>query len=162
VSVWKDRSAAKLLPWHIGLLDWIDRKALVRQLIVKRRGGIPTSERLYDFYRHINEEVCDETAADFLEFGVYTGHSIRRWSQMDRDPQSQFIGSDSFEGLPAPWTTGALDVGGAVPQTDDKRVSFQNTLPGFLNGFSPNSVSSFITRAICIRRPLKERKLSSC
>ena len=88
------------------------------------------------------------TAIDFLEFGVYTGHSIRFWSEMNRDPQSRFIGFDSFEGLPEDWlgnyTKGTFDVGGAVPQIEDERVSFvkgwyQNTLPGFLKGFTPRS-----------------------
>jgi hypothetical protein len=96
----------------------------------------------------LHDEVCGGTAIDFLEFGVCTGHSIRFWSQINRDPQSRFIGFDSFEGLPEDWTRnypkGSLDVGGAVPQIDDERVSFvkgwfQNTLPGFLNGFTPRS-----------------------
>lgn len=68
---------------------------------------------------------------------------------MNRDPQSRFIGFDSFEGLPEDWTKnnpkGAMgDVGGAMPQIEDDRVSFvkgwfQTTLPGFLNGFTPRS-----------------------
>ena len=67
---------------------------------------------------------------------------------MNRDPQSRFIGFDSSEGLPEDWlgnyTKGTFDVGGAVPQIDDERVSFikgwfQNTLPGFLKEFAPRS-----------------------
>jgi O-methyltransferase len=122
---------------------------LVARWIAEQRGRIPTFEDLHDFYRHVHDEVCGGTAIDFLEFGVYKGHSIRFWSQMNRDPQSRFIGFDSFEGLPEDWTRnwpkGAMgDVAGAVPQIDDERVSFvkgwfQNTLPGFLNGFTPRS-----------------------
>jgi hypothetical protein len=52
---------------------------------------------LYDFYRYVHGEVCGGTAIDFLEFGVYKGHSIRFWSQMNRDPQSRFIGFDSLK-----------------------------------------------------------------
>src|SRR4051794_12682760 len=149
MSMWKARLAAKVFPWHNGLLDWVNRNALVRRWIAEQRGQIPTFEDLYDFYRYAHGEVCGETAIDFLEFGVYKGHSIRFWSKMNRDPQSRFIGFDSFEGLPEDWTRnwrkGAMgDVGGAVPQIDDQRVSFvkgwfQNTLPGFLNGFTPRS-----------------------
>jgi O-methyltransferase len=148
MAMWKARLAAKLFPWHIDLFDKINGNALVRRWIAEQRGRIPTFEYLYDFYRHVHGEVCGGTAIDFLEFGVYKGHSIRFWSQMNRDPQSRFIGFDSFEGLPKNWTKkypqGAFDLGGAMPQIDDERVSFvkgwfQATLPGFLNGFSPRS-----------------------
>jgi len=148
MSLWKHKLAATLFPWHIGLLDWVNRNALVRRWIAEQRGRIPTFEHIYDFYRHVHDEVCGGTAIDFLEFGVCTGHSIGFWSQINRDPQSRFIGFYSFEGLPEDWTRNypksSLDVGGAVPQIDDERVSFvkgwfQNTLPGFLNGFTPRS-----------------------
>jgi len=148
MSMWKSRLAAKLFPWHIGLLDKINQNALVRRWIAEQRGRIPTFEHLYDFYRYVHDEVCDGTAIDFLEFGVYKGHSIRFWSEMNCDPQSRFIGFDSFEGLPEnftkKFTKGAANMDGAVPQVDDERVSFvkgwfQNTLPGFVNGFTPRS-----------------------
>jgi O-methyltransferase len=146
--MWKQRLAAKLFPWHIDLLDKINGNALVSHWIGKQRGRIDTFEYLEDFYHHVHDEVCGRTAIDFLEFGVYKGDSIRFWSQMNREPDSRFFGFDSFEGLPENWTkkvtTGAFDVGGAVPQVDDERVSFvkgwfQNTLPGFVDGFTPRS-----------------------
>ena len=146
---WKGRLAAKLFPWHIELLDKINGNALVRRWIAEQRGRIPTFENLYDFYRYVDGEVCDGTAIDFLEFGVYKGHSIRFWSQMNHDPESRFIGFDSFEGLPERWKKDYPkgihgDVGGVAPQIDDERVSFvkgwfHNTLPGFLNGFTARS-----------------------
>ena len=148
MSMWKARLAAKLFPWHIDLLERINHNALVRRWIAEQHGRIPTFEHLYDFYRYVHDEVCGGTAIDFLEFGVYKGDSIRFWSQMNRDPQSRFIGFDSFEGLPENWTKkvpkGAFYVGGAVPQIDDERVTFvtgwfQNALPGFLKGFGPRS-----------------------
>ena len=148
MSMWKHRLAANLFPWHIGLLDWVNRNALVRRWIAEQRGRIPTFEHLEDFYRYVHGEVCGGTAIDFLEFGVCGGRSIRFWSQMNLDPQSRFIGFDSFEGLPEDWSRnypkGALSTGGAVPEIGDERVSFvkgwfQDTLPGFLNGFAPRS-----------------------
>ena len=144
----KAKLAAKLFPWHIGFLDLVNHNALVGRWIAEQRGRIPTFENLYDFYRYVHCEVCNGTAIDFLEFGVYKGHSIKFWSEMNRDSQSRFIGFDSFEGLPEDWvgdyTKGAFDLGGAVPQIDDERVHFirawfQDTLPGFLKEFAPRS-----------------------
>lgn len=148
MSMWKARLAAKLFPWHISLLDKINHNALVRRWIAEQRDRIPTFANLYDFYRYVHDEICGTTVIDFLEFGVCAGHSIRFWSEMNRDPQSRFIGFDSFEGLPEDWTRnypkGTLSTGGWVPEIDDERVSvvkgwFQNTLPGFLKGFTPRS-----------------------
>jgi O-methyltransferase len=148
MSMWKPRLAAKLFPWHIDVLDKVNQNALVRRWIAEQRGRIPTFDHLYDLFRYVHGEVCGGTAIDFLEFGVYKGHSISFWSQMNRDPHSRFIGFDSFEGLPEHWTKkvpkGAFYAAGAAPQVDDERVSFvkgwfQNTLPGFVHGFTPRS-----------------------
>src|ERR1700730_1859622 len=130
------------------LLDRINRNALVRQWIAEQLGRIPTFECLHEFYRHVHDVVCGGTAIDFSEFGVCEGKGIEFWSKINRDPQSRFIGFDSFEGLPEDWTRhypkGALSTGGWVPEIEDERVSFvkgwfQNTLPGFLDGFTPRS-----------------------
>jgi O-methyltransferase len=148
MSMWKARLAAKLYPWHSGLLDTLNRNALVRRWIAEQRGRVPIFRRLYDFYHHVHDDICGGTAIDFLEFGVYKEQSIRFWSQMNRDPQSRFIGFDSFEGLPENWTRNwtkqTFDLGGAIPQVEDIRVRFvkgwfQDTLPGFLDGFTPRS-----------------------
>jgi hypothetical protein len=120
----------------------------MRLWIAKQRGRIPTFGHLAKFYGHVHDEVCGRTAIDFLEFGVCAGNSISFWLQMNHDPQSWFIGFDSFEGLPEDWTrnypNGAFCTGGLVPQIYDERVSFvkgwfQNTQPAFLNGFTPRS-----------------------
>src|SRR5262249_1498951 len=67
---------------------------------------------------------------------------------MNSAPQSRFIGFDLFEGFPEDWTrklaNGVMGLGGGAPQIDDGRVTFvkgwfQNTLPGFLNQFTPRS-----------------------
>ena len=124
----KARLAAKLFPWYIDLLDKVNRNALVRRWIAEQRGRIPTFDRQYDFFRYVDKEICGGAAIDFLEFGVYKGHSIQYWSQMNCNPQSRFIGFDSFEGLPEDWTKnvpkGFFYAAGEVPQVDDKRVSF--------------------------------------
>src|ERR1700730_6303443 len=100
MSMWKARLAAKLFPWHIRLVDMINENASVRRWIVEQHGRIPTFENLYDFHRHVHDQVCGGAAIDFLEFGIFQGNSIRLWSRMNCDPRSRFIGFDSFEGLP--------------------------------------------------------------
>src|SRR5690349_11413463 len=124
MSLWKHRLAARVFPWHFGMLDWINRNALVRQWIAEQRDRIPSFECLYDFHRHVHDTVGEGNAIDFLEFGVCMGNSIKFWSQLNRDPQSRFIGFDSFEGLPENWTKnypkGSLSAGGILPEIDDQ------------------------------------------
>lgn len=77
----------------------------------------------------------------YLEFGVYTGETMRMWSDLLHDSTCLLHGFDSFQGLPEDWVTaypkGSFDTGGHVPKIDDSRVSFfpgyfEATLPGYL------------------------------
>jgi Macrocin-O-methyltransferase (TylF) len=72
-----------------------------------------------------------------MEFGVYKGDSINTLAKLA--PERQFLGFDSFEGLPEMWTIeskkGAFDVRGKLPQVR-KNVSlikgfYSDTLPKF-------------------------------
>lgn len=72
-----------------------------------------------------------------MEFGVYKGDSINLLAKLA--PERNFLGFDSFEGLPEQWTIeskkGAFDVGGKLP-TVRKNVSlvkgfYSATLPQF-------------------------------
>lgn len=87
------------------------------------------------------ERVGADRPIHYLEFGVFRGHTLRWWVEHNRDPDSRFVGFDSFRGLPEDWTDtyrrGAFDAGGAVPDMADARCSFEagwfhETLPGFL------------------------------
>lgn len=80
-------------------------------------------------HRECIERVAgSNTPITYLEFGVYRGDSIRRVSSLNKNPDSVFIGLDSFEGLPEDWTRGHrrghFDVGGRIPAIEDPRVSF--------------------------------------
>lgn len=84
--------------------------------------------------------VAPEGPIAYVEFGVHKGVSLLWWARHNADPASTFDGFDSFEGLPEEWqgarAKGFFDVGGAIPETDDPRVTFhkgwfQETLPGF-------------------------------
>lgn len=147
-GIWKKKLAAKLFPRHVDLLEKINANALFAKWLSEQQGRVVAFDNIPDLYRYINKEVCAEGPIDFLEFGVYKGNSIRLWSEVNRDPRSRFVGFDSFEGLPEGWTRncpqGAFDVGGAIPDIGDERVSFvkgwfQSTLPEFLKGFTPRS-----------------------
>jgi hypothetical protein len=72
-----------------------------------------------------------------MEFGVYKGDSINLLAKLA--PQREFLGFDSFEGLPEQWTIeskkGAFDVGGKLPKVR-KNVAlvkgfYAMTLPKF-------------------------------
>jgi len=97
---------------------------------------IPKERYFEDVYR----EIGGSRPLLFLEFGVYRGNSIRKWSQMDKNGGSVFFGFDSFVGLPEKWRqrpAGYFDTGGKVPDIPDSRVAFvkgwfNETLPRWL------------------------------
>jgi hypothetical protein len=105
----------------------------------------------FDLYDYVNTEILKQGPIDYLEFGVFKGISIQRWTRINKTPESRFFGFDSFEGLPEAWdrqlsTTpkGTFDTGGRMPQIDDSRVEFikgffQDSLPGFLSRFEPRN-----------------------
>ncbi|MEZ0395082.1 MAG: class I SAM-dependent methyltransferase [Anaerolineales bacterium] len=88
------------------------------------------------------EQICERRVL-YLEFGVYTGKSMRWWSQALKNPDSQLHGFDSFEGLPeayddlgGKYVKGWFSTGGQIPHIEDRRVHFHKgwfdeTLPAF-------------------------------
>jgi O-methyltransferase len=115
--------------------------AFVRASGLKAATYFPQREALY---AHIQQTIIGQDAIDYLEFGVYTGASIKSWLGLNQHPRSAFVGFDTFEGLPEAWHYGgggAMEAGyfstsGEMPAIDDKRVRFvkglfQDTLPGF-------------------------------
>lgn len=82
---------------------------------------------------------------DYLEFGVFQGESFRHWLSCNKDPDSRFVGFDTFTGLPEDWGDylgrGHFSTEGQTPQIDDARGSFrkglfQETLEPFLESFT--------------------------
>ncbi len=94
----------------------------------------------YRAYKYLFEMEKLDRPIDYLEFGVYGGKSFQWWAEANRDAASRFVGFDTFSGLPEDWNLfkkGEMSVDGSVPETDDRRCSFevglfQDTLPGFL------------------------------
>ena len=86
-------------------------------------------------------------AIDYIEFGVSKGDSFRWWVHNITDPGARFYGFDTFTGLPEDWGTfkkGDMANNNKPPEVNDERCKFyqglfQQTLPGFMNTYSPNN-----------------------
>jgi O-methyltransferase len=143
---WQKRVANLFFRRYSLLLDQINYHALFMTWLRAQR-DVPALPDVDQFYAVVSDYL-GAGPIDYLEFGVSAGTSIRRWANFNKDENSRFIGFDSFEGLPEAWgkdaPKGAYSVGGRIPVTADPRVSFvkgwfQNTVPGFLETFSPRS-----------------------
>jgi len=109
----------------------------------------PSFPDKYAMYEYIQTNIIGDEPIDYLEFGVCTGTSLRRWVDINRNERSRFFGFDTFEGLPEVWNqfTGSLRIGhfstnGELPAIDDSRVEFikglfQDTLKGFIDRCPP-------------------------
>jgi hypothetical protein len=98
--------------------------------------------KLHEFV--LNEEIKDQPI-DYLEFGVASGIAFKWWVEKNNNPDSRFYGFDVFTGLPENF--GVMkrhhyDTEGQTPKIDDTRINFikglfQDSLPGFLDGYNP-------------------------
>lgn len=112
---------------------------------------VPRFEHRFALYDHLFKNEIGDDPIDYLEFGVYRGESLRYWLELLESPASRFVGFDTFDGLPEPWTyfggeleAATFDAGGRAPAIADERVRFvtglfQDSLPGFLAGHQPRS-----------------------
>jgi len=95
--------------------------------------------RRFRLYQYLSEKQgLNNSAFDYIEFGVAGGYSFRWWVSNSPDKNCRFYGFDTFEGLPEAWGTfNKSDMASSVPVIDDKRVKFykglfQDSVPGFL------------------------------
>jgi O-methyltransferase len=104
-------------------------------------GGRNGKDRTWLYQSVIEQEALGRRPLHYLEFGVYRGDSIRLWLQGIANPESRFVGFDTFTGLPERWRPtepkGHFNANGAVPDIKDSRCSFevglfQDTLPAFV------------------------------
>jgi O-methyltransferase len=128
-------------------LDNLLRLTLLKKWINQHQ-PCPYFETRELLYEHLAKKVIGNRPITFLEFGVYLGGSMRSWTSLNTEIQSEFIGFDSFEGLPEAWvnvsttlTKGSFSTNGQVPIINDIRVKimkgwFNDTLPKFLAKFS--------------------------
>jgi hypothetical protein len=133
----------KLIHYFNGILNYLNlgRWFRDRKLVVPVR--CYGREQLYDYIAKSVEE-----PATYLEFGVFTGTTMRYWTKLLKHPDSALHGFDSFEGLPERWgffvDKRFFDTVGSIPKFDDPRVRlfkgwFSETLPAYLREFKPHS-----------------------
>jgi hypothetical protein len=105
----------------------------------EQRGGLPRHHAdRYALFREALRHVTG-SAPLYLEFGVYRGETFRWWCEHLDLPGAQFVGFDSFEGLPEDWNEHArrgMFAVDSIPQINDARASlvagwFDKTVPTF-------------------------------
>jgi len=116
--------------------------AIMLSKFVKQNRIISFRER-EGFYEYIlsKEKLNDEI--EYLEFGVSKGCSLRWWLDNVTNPKANFIGFDTFTGIPENYgilPKGSMSNSGRPPLITDPRCSFQvglfqDTLPGFIKSF---------------------------
>jgi len=147
VTFSKKTLASILYPKKIEVFDRLNTNTLFVKEVLNRSDQSRHFENREEMYNFLHEKYIKNNQFDYLEFGVFEGAAIRKWTELNNDLNSRFYGFDSFEGLPEDWTSikqkGAFDVNGQYPNIDDNRVEFvkgwfQETLPGFLQKYTPS------------------------
>lgn len=90
--------------------------------------GVPVYESREASWRtHIASPAHFAKRITYIEFGVHAGYSIKFIASRNANPDSVFIGLDSFEGLPEDWGVlkrGCFDLNGEMPKAADDRIKF--------------------------------------
>lgn len=134
--------------WEQGYYDLLFNKTMSEKL-----QGIELLSYEYErrdiLYRAVHEKMIGNKPIDYLEFGVFQGDSMRKWTSINTHPNSRFFGFDSFEGLPENWAAGqrqkgAFTTNGVMPSIDDPRVTFvkgwfNQSLVPFLQNYKPEN-----------------------
>jgi O-methyltransferase len=133
------------LPQMVGSVNQLFRlRDYVRCSGLRASPYFPSRYQLYDY---VHQSLVGDVPIDYLEFGVFTGASMRHWISLSKSPESRFVGFDTFDGLPERWefATGSLEAGyfstgGKTPDIQDSRVRFikglfQDTVGMFAHDF---------------------------
>lgn len=131
------------------LLRFIAYKPKLETWRKHRLAHCPAFDTRLAMYDYINRELVGNGPIQYLEFGVYKGETVKYFAEINKDPNSKFVGFDTFTGLPEDWISSirtvkraTFDTGGEAPHSEDVRISFvkglfQDTLPGFLKRYKP-------------------------
>ena len=83
--------------------------------------------RREDLWQFAMDKIGSNTQISFIEFGTFEGYSIKKFLELNENPDSRFVGCDTFTGLPEKWNKmpkGMWNVDGKLPVIEDKRVKF--------------------------------------
>ena len=132
-----------LWPRYSLLLERINRNPLNIIFLSEKKNAVSLPDR-ESLWLYISQNYLSKEAIDYLEFGVFEGYSIRKWSEINNDPRSRFYGFDTFTGLPEVWFgdmgKGTFTTEGRIPEIPDNRVTFvkglfTDTLEVFLKDY---------------------------
>ena len=133
----------------IPLFNMLNQNVLFHEVIKKTSANctiIPQKNVNRENRKDYLAPLLGDDAVDFLEFGVFKGHSIFGVAKLNTNPNSRFFGFDAFdEGYPEGFDQHLKgDYATSIPQTDDKRIKFvkgkfQDSLDDFLKSFEPKS-----------------------
>ena len=120
------------------------RAVALDRLYRPREAGVAVADHAA-LYHRAAEILGPDAPVTYLEFGVADGSSLRKMFGKFTNPNSLFVGFDSFTGLPEDWLMhkrGAFSNEGRVPAIDDGRVRFvkgwfQNTFHESLAWLAP-------------------------
>lgn len=141
--------AYRLTPDNAEILEKLYKNVLFQKLTKKLEAAPVFSDR-FAMYDYISNEYINNKPIHYLEFGVFKGDSINKWTCLNTHSRSHFYGFDTFEGLPEDWSSkerkGFFNVDGQLPTVTDGRVTFikglfQQTLPTFLKDYHPECES---------------------
>ena len=130
-------------PRYSSLLERINRNPLNVRFRLENKNAILFPDR-ESLWLYISRNYLSKEAIDYLEFGVFEGYSIRKWSEINNDFRSRFYGFDTFTGLPENWfgdaVKGTFTTEGRIPEIPDTRVTFvkglfTDTLDVFLKDY---------------------------
>ena len=124
-------------------IERINRNAICRQY-AKDNSDVPVFSNRELLWHYISDKIIHDDSIDYLEFGVFEGDSILKWSRLNKLSESRFYGFDTFTGLPENWfkgfSKGTFSTDGHLPKINDERISFikgmfQETLGNFLKKY---------------------------
>ncbi|NTW50206.1 MAG: macrocin O-methyltransferase [Chlorobiales bacterium] len=133
----------KKIGFLIDLSEWCAARETVQ---IDRHEKTFLHNKRYQLYEFLFKNHGLNAPVSYLEFGVASGNSIKWWVEHNADPNSRFVGFDTFTGLPEDWSggfrEGAFSTGGKMPLINDSRCCFQKglfqeTLPAFLSTYQP-------------------------
>jgi hypothetical protein len=123
------RKAAMQLP--VARMEQLYAHSLHGHIFADRLEQAITFSKRPELWADLADRIGTKTKILYLEFGVFAGESMRVWTQLNQNPESSFVGFDTFEGLPESWAglpKGYFSTDGNIPVIDDTRVRFEKGL----------------------------------